>query len=198
MNLPGFSIGLGPIPWVINAEVFPKEAKVVAPVKINDIVRALTIKSPKHYMIPTIRTLAPHFALLSTGSAPSSLLDSIQAQLRWVLHLDQSIIVSITTILLIRLYPSAVDVWLRSLPRHLEDQSLCKCIYAGVPSAEHLFLLWRSLFSWSHLCHFWCARDKRKNRGRYEGHLLKMRRQWHFKRNSVSSGFLSWIGFAAF
>ena len=24
----GFSIGLGPIPWVINAELFPKEAKV--------------------------------------------------------------------------------------------------------------------------------------------------------------------------
>ena len=70
-------------------------------------------------MIPTIRTLAPHFALLSTGSAPSSLLDSIQAQLRWVLHLDQGTIIIIITILFIRLYPSPVDVWSRSLPRHL-------------------------------------------------------------------------------
>ena len=98
MNLPGFSIGLGPIPWVINAEVFPKEAKVVTSVKINGIVRSLYNKKPKHYMIPTIRTLAPHFALLSTGSAPSSLLDSIQAQLRWVLHLHQAIIIIIITI----------------------------------------------------------------------------------------------------
>ena len=49
-------------------------------------------------MIPTIRTLAPHFALLSTGFAPFSLLDFIRAQLRWVLHLDQGIIIIITTI----------------------------------------------------------------------------------------------------
>ena len=49
-------------------------------------------------MIPTIRILAPHSALLSTGSAPFSLLDFIRAQLRWVLHLDHGIIIIITTI----------------------------------------------------------------------------------------------------
>ena len=81
--MSGFSIGLGPIPWVINAEVFPKEAKVVTSVKINDIVRALYNKKTKTLHDPHNQNLGA----------------SLCASFNWF-----------CAFLVVRLYPSAVEV----------------------------------------------------------------------------------------